>query len=191
MTKSSLSHFAMSRAYYQDDLTWCIKRAPFYSHMVNAFFLADPECWILIIFGVGYVSGFLLYFGIPFDLEYDRRNQHDWHYTTLLIMLPLVIGVNQRYQPKFFALRLIYFVISLACIAHWQIFLFKLVRFVKIPIRHPQIATIDEIVERGFRLAGSEDVLSLISFDQRVCFNCIDLNRSGILNQNFRSLFSV
>lgn len=86
-------------------------------------------------------------------------------------MLPTVIGVNQRYQPGFFTLKLIIFVISMACIAHWQIFLFKLVRFVKIPIRHTQIATIDEIVEKKFRLTGSEDVLSLISFDRRVCMH--------------------
>lgn len=171
ISTSSQNNLIMSRAYYQDDLTWCIQRAPFYSYMVNFLFLADPECWILIIFGVGYVGGFLLYIGIQFDMEYKRRNQHDWHYTTILIMLPAVIGVNLRYQPGFFTLKIILFVISMACIVHWQIFLFKLVRFIKIPIRHAQIATIDEIVTMDFRLAGSEDVLSLISFDQRVCMH--------------------
>lgn len=130
--------------------------------------MADPEVWLMIIFGVGYVLGFLLYIVIQFDLKYEQRNQRDWHYTTLLIMLPTVIGFNQRYQPGFFTLKVIYVVISMICVVFIQIFFYEMARFLKVPVRHSQTSTVAEIVEKDFRLTGSTEVLTMIKFDERV-----------------------
>lgn len=163
-----LKKFEFSTYYYQDDLTWCIQRAKFFSFLLNAFLMADPECWLLIIFAVGYGLGSLLYIGIQFDLKYEQRNQRDWHYTTLLIMLPTVIGINQRYNPGFFSLKIIYFVVVMACVVHFQIFFFQGNRFLKIPVRHSQKSTVTEIIAKDFRLSGSNEVLSMIKFDERV-----------------------
>lgn len=165
---SFLEDFTLSTAYYQDDFTWCVQRSKFYPVILNFFLIATPECFILIIFGVGYVTGLILYAIIQLDVEYKYRNQRDWHYTTLLIMLPAVIGVNQRYKPKHFAIKILYFVIIVACVVHWQLFFYALIHYFQTPLHRPQISTINEIIENGFRLCGSSEVLSLISFDEKV-----------------------
>lgn len=106
---------------------------------------------------------------IQFDLEYKQRNRRDWHYTTWLIVLPTVVGLSQRYQPKHFVLRLFYGYMLLVFMLAWlRSFLYGL-RFVKYPNQFHQLSTIAEIVDYEFRLAGSADVLDLISFDERVC----------------------
>lgn len=167
---SFIDKFTISSSYYQDDLTWCIQRSGYYSMIISFFLIATPECFILIVFGVGYFTGLLLYVIIQLDVKYVYRNQRDWHYTTLLIMLPAVIGVNQRYQPQRIVFKLLFFVIIMACVVHWQLFFYALVRSLQMPKHRPQISTIDELIEHEFRLCGSTEVRSLITFDQKVLF---------------------
>lgn len=75
----------------QDNLIWCVKNSSFYPKYMGFFFIATPECWILIIFGIGYVCGFILYIFIQFDTKYVQRNVRDCHYTTWLILLPTIL----------------------------------------------------------------------------------------------------
>lgn len=135
--------------------------------------MATPVCWIIIIFGVGYVSGFVIYIMIQFDSEYSHRNQRCWHYTTWLVTLPAVIGINQRFHPKYYPLRLFYGLLLLNSFVIWQIFCYNMIRFMKYPVHRLQISAVSEIIESDFRLSGSTDVLSLISFDQRVIKNSV------------------
>lgn len=161
---------SFSRPYYQDDLIWCIQRSKYYPWVVNILWAATPECWILLIFGVGYISGFVIYIMIQFDVNYKNRNQRDWHYTTWLVALPAVIAVNQRFRPTYWPLRMFYWLLLITMVVLWQIILFHCVRFIKIPIQRPQVSSMHEINEDEFRLVGSNEVLQLISFDERVRF---------------------
>lgn len=157
-------------------MTWCIQRAKFFSFLLNIFLIADPEVWLTIIFVVGYGLGFVLYVVIQFDLKYEQRNQRDSHYITLIIMLPTVIGTNQRYQPGFFSLKIVYFVIVMACVVHFLIFFYEAARSLEVPVQRLQKSTVAEIIAKDFRLAGSKDVLSMIKFDERVIekrFDCL------------------
>lgn len=140
--------------------------------LVNTFLAATPASWLTLIFGVGYGSGLLLYIMIQFDLEYEHRNHRDWHYTTWLIALPAVIGVNQRFHPKHSAIRLYYGLMLLVMMVVWQSLFWYGFPFFQDPTQFAQTATVDEIVEDEFRLVGSTEVLSLISHDSRVslCF---------------------
>lgn len=165
---------AISQPYYQDNLIWCIQRAKNVSWMWNIFLAATPECWLTLIFGVGYISGAVIYIMIQFDSKYKRRNQRDWHYTTWLIALPAVIAINQRFQPTYGPLRVFYVLLLLTMFILWQIILFFGVRFIKFPVQRHQISTIHEIIDDDFRLAGSDTVFQLISHDERVnCIICI------------------
>lgn len=169
-------NFSHSKRYYQDDLTWCIQKAKNLPMIFNIFVSATPECWLLLIFGVGYTCGFLFYIMIQFDLKYEKRNQRDWHYTTWLISLPSVIGVNQRFQPKSHSLRFFYGFYLVVAMFAWQNIFLLVIPFIKKPIYRPQISTIHEIIKDEFRLAGSTEVHSLISFDERVPDNFIHNN---------------
>lgn len=94
--------------YFQDDFTWCLQKAPKMLWLLSIMTALSPTVWVLVIFGYGYVSGFLLYLLIQFDEKYEQRNNRDWHYTTLLISLPSVIGTSQRFRPHSIKIRFIY-----------------------------------------------------------------------------------
>lgn len=162
-----LNAFSISTPYYPDELIWCIKTAKCYPIMFSLFFIARLDSW-LIVFGVGYIIGTLIYVHIQFDVEYEHRNRRDWHYAVVLTALPMVIGVNQRFYPKNFTLRLSAFYFMMAFVLAWSAIFLELIRFIKVPVQHVQVSTVSELIQREFRLAGSAEVDSLIAFDQRV-----------------------
>lgn len=160
--------FASSRPYFQDDFTWCIQKSKNYPMIINAFLAVAPECYFILIFGVAYGIGFMIYIMLQFDLKYDQRNRRDWHYTLILITLPGIIGFNQRFKPKSTSLRMFYGFILIMMLFIWQIVYFKAIRFIKIPVQRPQISTIDGITNHEYHLYGSPEVKTFISFDKRV-----------------------
>lgn len=151
-------------------MTWCIQKSKDFPLIINLFLAATPECWILLIFGVGYSTGLVLYIMVQFDLKYEKRNQRDWHYTTWLVALPAVIGFSQRFYPKSGQLRLFYGFILIMMIFTWQIVLYLGLQFLKVPVQRLQVSKIAEIIDWEYHLSGSAEMLHLISFDQRVCF---------------------
>lgn len=170
MTPKSAS-VAISNIYSQDDYTWCVQTAKIFPMLINLFLGMSPGCWLVIVFGVGYVSGLLFYIMIQFDLNYTHRNHRDWHYTTLLIAMPAVIGMNLRYLPKAMLPRLFFLLLMQMCFIYWQLCFYNTVRFQKSPVKRYQVSTIAELSTENFHLAGTNNVLDLISFDRRVCTN--------------------
>lgn len=162
------SGITISPPYFQDDLTWCIQRSKEIPWLIGVFLAADPECWLLMIFGVGYVSAIIIYIMIQFDLEYEHRNKRDFHYITAFVALPALVGSNQRFEPKNIPLRLFYGYVLLVMSFAWQTFFFLGWHHFKYPGRFPQTSTVTKIAGSGYRLAGSMEALSLISFDTRV-----------------------
>lgn len=136
--------------------------------IINAFLAVAPECYFILIFGIAYGVGFMIYIMIQFDLKYVQRNRRDWHYTLILITLPGIIGFNQRFKPKSTSLRMFYGFILIMMLFIWQIVYFKAIRFIKVPMQRPQISTIDSIVNHEYNLYGSIEVKTFISFDKRV-----------------------
>ncbi|XP_031639772.1 uncharacterized protein LOC116351775 [Contarinia nasturtii] len=157
----------ISVPYYRDELIWCTQKAKYFPLFISVSQAISPECWLILIFGIGYVTGLILYIFIQFDLKYEKRNQLDWHYTTWLIALPAVIGVNQRFYPKYLPLRIFYGFILIMSLFHWNIVFHYGVRFIREPIQRHQISTVTEIIDEDFRLAGSAEVSNLIAFDDR------------------------
>lgn len=156
--------------YSQDDLMWCIPRAKTIFKMFSLLLIISPSVWFILIFGIGYGSGVLLYIMVQFDRNYKQRNQRDWHYTVWLIMLPAVIGTNQRYQPQQLAFKIFYFVILFTSMLMWNEIFFEMIRYVKQPVYKWQFTTVAEVVKNRFKLAGSDEVLTLISTDDQVCY---------------------
>lgn len=148
-----------STTYYQDELTWCVKRATFFPIYVNMFICVAPEVWLILIFGIGYSCIFIIYIFIQFDKKYKQRNHRDLHYTTFLIVLPTVIGINQRFKPIYPPLRLFYGLLLLSSIFYFEISISLVTRFLRIPHRRYQVKTTTEIIANEFHLIGSDDVL--------------------------------
>lgn len=158
----------ISKPYIQDDLTWCVQKAKFYPIDLNIFLFESGESWILYTFGVFFGIGIVVYFFMQFDLEYQFLRQCDWHYATYLVSLPICIGVNQRFQPKHSALRLFCFFMIMINFVAWQMKCFKAIRYIQLPVERPQISTVTELIDNDFRLAGTDQVQDVITFDERV-----------------------
>lgn len=115
---------------------------------------------------------------IQFDQKYAQRNNRDWHYTTLLISLPSVIGFGQRFHPISNQLRLFYGFMLLSMLIFMQIVFVFFLQYLKIQISRFQVATIEEIVEYEYDLMGSYEVMSFVKHNKKVNFN-----RSAIQNR--------
>lgn len=165
---NSVNEVVISRAYYQDRLSWCIHKAKNYPQLFNFFLIATPECWIIFIFGVGYGFGLLVFILVQFDLKYKQGNLRDWHYTTFLVALPTVIGLNQRFLPTSTSLRYLYAYVAICCVLVLPVIFKQLLEQLKIPMQRYQISTIEEMCDYDFRLAGSAEVKALLPHDNRV-----------------------
>lgn len=153
--------------YFQDDFTWCLQKAPKMLWLLSIMTALSPTVWVLVIFGYGYVSGFLLYLLIQFDEKYEQRNNRDWHYTTLLISLPSVIGTSQRFRPHSIKIRFIYAFFLIAMIFCVQYATVNMYKFVQIRFSKHQISTLDEMRSYGMTLIGSEPVRRILQIDPK------------------------
>lgn len=121
-----------------------------------------------MILACGYAYGILVYILIQFDTQYKERNIRDWHYTTLLVALPSVIGIGQRYRPISWNIRIFYGAILIAMVLAVQVAVVYWYTFLQIQAPMHQISTVDEIVANDFVLKGSMAVKNAIDFDKKV-----------------------
>lgn len=165
------SDLIRSIPYYQDDFTWCIHKAEFFPTILNFFAIAPLGIWLSLFFGFGYGWGLILFIMIQFDRKYDQRNNRDWHYTTLLITLPAVIGLGQRFHPISNQVRLFYGLMLLSMVVFMQICFVFVLHYLKIRVPRHQVATVEELVKYEYDLMGSYDVMSFIKHNEKVKYH--------------------
>lgn len=158
----------ISYPYFSDDFTWCVQNANYVSFLLFIFVVMSPTVWVMIFFGFGYTTSTLLYLLIQFDEKYEQRNRRDWHYTTLLIALPAVLGINQQFKPKSGIIRIIYGSWLLTALFGVQMVFVYLVQYIQIRIPKHQVATVNEIVDYNYGLMGSQQVQNLVWTDEKV-----------------------
>lgn len=167
---SSLNGFTFATSYFQEELIMCVQKAKNFPMAVNIFLATTPLLWFILVFCLGGAVSLISYMMIPFDLKNPRRNFIDFNYVVFLIMIPMVIGSNLRHYPKMILCRLFYGYTILTTFFLWQILFCYGGRFMVMPVQRHQISTVTEIAENDFRLMGSNEVLNMISFDERVCY---------------------
>lgn len=155
--KSGSEYYNSSLSYLSDDYTWCVQRAKFLPIWKSFFRIATTEVWLLLV-GLGFVNGLVLYFFVQFDTK-PEHHKLDLHYTIYLISLPAWIGVSQRFRPNYWPLR-IYYMITLVfgmfCFARA---LFSLLQHGTQKIRADQIHTVAELVEMNFKFVRADLIL--------------------------------
>lgn len=164
----NFSDAVSSIPYFQDDLIWCIQKAGKWPWLFNLLSSPVPFVCLLIILGYGYIYGTLVYILIQFDTKYEQRNHRDWHYTTLLVALPSVIGIGERFRPISWNIRIFYGAILIAMVLAVQVAVAYWYQFLQIQAPIHQIATIDEIIANDFVLKGSMAVKNAIDIDKKV-----------------------
>lgn len=144
--------FEPSIPYLQDDLTWCVSRAKPIPSWQNAYHIADAQTIILgaTMYTMVIFIGYLIY---AFE-----QHPRDLIYCAILSVQTLTTFPTM-FNAKKFTLRFFYGLCLV--IAFWltQILNAYLIAFASDILYEHQIATVREIVDNQFRLAGDPIVL--------------------------------
>lgn len=149
-----------SISFQSDDYTWCVQRAKYLPLLIST-------VWILVV-GLGYVNGLILYFLVSFDSKRENRNL-DLHYTTYLISLPAWIGFSQRFHPKNWSLKVYYYTTVLFGMFFFAIALNLLIKYGTQRILSYQVHQIVELIDMRYKLSGTANVLQHIRKQETVC----------------------
>lgn len=132
-------NFSSSISYHSDDYTWCVQRAKFLPLAISFFRMATPGAWVLAV-GMGYMNGLILYLFVAFDSKRENRKL-DLQYTTYAISLSSWIGVSQNFSPKYWPLRIYYFIGLLFGIAFFATFLRNIMEYATIRLRRQLVGS--------------------------------------------------
>lgn len=160
----------MSVTYASDDLTWCVRKAEFMPLLTSQILFFKPEPWLLIIFGYGYTSGFLLYLLIQFDLQYEQRNIRDWHYTTWLVALPACLGMSPSFRPVNTTSRIFFAFMLISAFFFFQITFTRASDFLFNRMQWNQVSSFEDLIGNESRLAGSQEAFNILTHNKMVSF---------------------
>lgn len=158
----------MSVTYATDDLAVCVENAGMMPMFMSHAHSVKLEVWLLVFFGYGYPMGMLLYLLIQFDRKYKRRNDIDWHHTTLVVALPAIIGLAPNFQPVKGTVRLLYAFILISAFFVFQIVFTRTYDLIHFHQPWYQISTFKEIVDEDLHLAGSSEAFHILSRNKMV-----------------------
>lgn len=167
-TETIFQQTRMSVIYAGDDLTWCVPKAGIMPMYLSQMLFMDPGPWFLIIFGYGYISGFLLYLLIQFDPNYEHRNCRDWHFTTWLVALPACINMSPNFYPVKGTTRIFFALMLVSAFFFFQIIFTNFYEFFNKQVPWRQISSFKEIIEQDFRLVGSREAFEMLNRSEKV-----------------------
>lgn len=153
--------------YYEDELTWCVKKVSKKPIFLNLFYIQPVEIWLLNTF-IGFGCAVLIFLLIQFEKYKRKHNRLDLSYTVLLIALPSFLGFTSRFRPVSGSVRLLYAFVLIMPTFIYLMFEIYLYRYMKPQLFFHQIEITDELTSNRFRLVGSLDVLNIIKKDKAV-----------------------
>lgn len=148
--------------YGSDNLMWCVRRAGIMPKVLSQAYLLTPTQWLVIIFGYGYPSGFLLYLLIQFDPKFEQRNNRDWHYTTWLVALPACIGMSPNFHPISCTSRIFFALMLASAFFFFQIIFTRTYLMLHYEMPWRQISSFKEIIEEDYGFVGAEEALKML-----------------------------
>lgn len=150
------NYFSSSLIYYDDDLTWCVKRVEPLSFLYKLWYVATKLAWILcfLVITLKSVAVFLLlklvkdkYGYMKFDLNIST--QHITCSSSMEMLKNRGISRNHGIIWKLF-ITLISIVVLVISVT-WS---FMILKAIFQPIPEYQIQTIDELIDHNVRLTG-------------------------------------
>lgn len=146
--------------YIQDDITWCVKKAGLTSTFFDLYAIGVWYIWVVMAMA-GFVYGILLYLLSGSDPKLKQRKEN-LMYFWIIVTSPMLIGLNQRFQPSDWRIRYSYIVTLFGYFAAMTIWTQSLYQYLSVTHFDHQVSTYDEMKELSFRVASTND--SLLSF---------------------------
>lgn len=149
----------MSQSYFfEDDATWCVRRAKRLSLWRRIYRLVTPEVALMTFIAIVAVALLLYAFA-----SFEDRPCDIW--TSMFTVYLGVMLLPFNYMPKRSMLRIGFALCMLIMIAAMSSYLAFAVDFMLRPTLEKQIDTFDQLVNNNFRLAG--DKLTRIYLEER------------------------
>lgn len=148
----NFGQFEISTPYKQDDMTWCVSHAKSIPQWQNLLHITDvPTIAILVVLVLCIISNVYL-------LQAFEDSPRDLIFCSFLC-LQLITTFPTMFRSDRFSFK--FYFIYMLLIGFWgtQIFGAYVVVFLGAELHEPQIATIQDIVEGNFHLAGNPNVI--------------------------------
>lgn len=145
------TNFLASRAYFQDDVTWCVPHAKLRAKWKSLFYVADAN--ILAIFFSAMLPLIVI---IYFFTTFERRALDIW--SSMLMVIAIASAHSFSYSFERSSARILYSLHSHLGTAVLVIFLaFATIEFSQLNYEK-QISSFDQITNENFRLAANDDM---------------------------------
>lgn len=142
-----------SRAYFQDDMAWCVKRAKYRSIWRQVFAPVDFMV-LLCIFAVA-----LPLIWITFGFAGFQRRPFDiW--TSAFLIARTISGTASNLIPEKTSLKIFYMLYLHLGFIVTNVFVSDLFAIITLRFQGNRITSFDEIVRENFRLAAEQDTMN-------------------------------
>lgn len=155
-----LSDVTSSMVYIQDDITWCVKKAGLTSTYFDLYAIGTWYSYVVFA-TAAYLYGIMLYFLSASDPELKQRKANLMYYW-IVVTSPMLLGMNQRFQPSGWRIRCTYIVTLFGFFAAMTIWTQSLYQYLSVTHYDHQVSTYSEMKELSFRVASTND--SILSF---------------------------
>lgn len=148
----NFGQFEISTPYKQDDMTWCVSHAKPIPQWMNLLYISDLPSIVIFVIAVLILicAVYLLY-----AYEHPPRDL----YFCALLCLQLITTFPTMFRSERVPFKFLF--IFMLLIGSWVSLIFgaHVVVFLGRELHEPQIATLQEIVEENFHLAGNPNVI--------------------------------
>lgn len=153
--------FWQSKAYFQDDVTWCVSRSKARGIWRNIFQIFSTKVWFALI-----VATLVIAVAIRLITQVEsRRENFVWSF---MFSVSAAIGRNALFEPKRTSVRILMVFLFLYGLVLSTSFSTFLVSALTKPHYKYQVSNIEQAVERNFKFVGGEVVLSYFQGDDEV-----------------------
>lgn len=156
--------FWQSRAYFQDDVTWCVPRSKSRVIWRNIFQIFTAKVWIALFF-----ASLLIATAIQVSNRMEKRERNFvWSF---MFSISTAIGRNSLFEPKRIPVRMLMIFLFLYGLVLSTSFSTFLISTLTKPHYTFQIQNVQQAVENHFHFIGGEVILSYFKGDDEVANN--------------------
>lgn len=176
-------YFVASRPYYQDTLTWCVKKnqlAPLWKQL----YLIMKQPWIMAIWiFTGAILICLAYYLQQFET-------FKWNINEILIFgSSITFGYGYSYQPRCTIHRILFLTFAFGSLINYTVFFSFWLKTITEPYLDREIRTVDEILSYDLNLAGEYFAFQQLNKQNAVSWHFLlylDDSRQNTKSKNFQ-----
>lgn len=149
-----------------DDFTWCVQKAELRSAFIDLYANGKWYTWALTaVLGVSLGASFYLVSAC--DRKLQARNENIFYFW-LMVAIPTIFGINQRFHPKHTMIRIAYMTSLMGYFFAMSIWAQNLYQYLSVPHLDHQVNTYQEMNDLSFHIATTNESFLNFLIDDNV-----------------------